>query len=85
MRKTIVWIIKKTSKITETLLAISVYVTTIINTLYFNLHKNPSDLTLPQITWQSPSFQSTPYLSKTYLDMCNQLYSVSLINFGPTT
>ena len=22
---------------------------------------------------------------KTYLDMCNQLYSVSLINFGPTT
>ena len=36
------------------------------NTLYFNLslHKNPSDLTLPQITWQSPSFQSTPCLSK---------------------
>ena len=43
------------------------------------------NLTLPQIMWQSPSFQLTPYLSKTYLDMCNQLYSVSLINFGPTT
>ena len=28
------------------------------------LYINPSDLTLPQITWKSPSFQSTPYLSK---------------------
>ena len=31
-----------------------------------------------------PSNQLLTY-PKTYLDMCNQLYSVSLINYGPTT
>jgi len=62
--------IKKT-KITETLLVISVSVSTIINTLYFNLslHKNPSDLNLPQITRQSPSFQKLLTYPKTYLDL----------------
>ena len=32
----------------------------------------------------NPSNQLLTY-PKTYFDMCNQLYSVSLINFGPTT
>ena len=39
-------------------------------------HRSPDNLL--------PSNQLLTY-PKAYLDMCNKLYSVSLINFGPTT
>ena len=44
--------------------------------LISHCHRSPDNLI--------PSNQLLTY-PKTYLDVCNQLYSVSLINFGPTT
>ena len=48
---------------------------------------NTSDLTLPQLTRQSSTFQSTPYLSQNIseCDVRIQLYSSSFTNLEPTT
>ena len=71
--------IKKT-KITETLLSYICFCN--YHYLYIKIpmistsHRSPDNLL--------PSNQLLTY-PKTYLDMCSQLYSVSLIKFGPTT
>ena len=54
-----------------------VFVLTILYTLYLiYLFVNTSDLTLSQITWQSPTFKTTPL----FLPMCIQLYLLWLTN-----
>ena len=48
---------------------------------------NVSDLTLPQLTRQSSTFQSTPYLFQNIseFNVHIQLYSLSFTNLEPTT
>ena len=73
------FIFKKVKKSNCFSLFVFVYPPSFTPCILIYLYINPSDLTLPQITWQSPPSQSTCLpIQKIEFDVCKQLYSLSL-------